>query len=105
MTLNKIVCTAGVCFLLKFSGVWPIKKIINSMSLYTTCSLVTYTVQLNPSLHVYFISDKIVLKCVKTHNSRILMSIFGNQRPDSQHFLKVELDSSKRNRTYLCVFM
>ena len=35
------------------------------------CSLVTYTVQLNPSLHVYFISDKIVLKCVKTHDSRI----------------------------------
>ena len=35
------------------------------------CSLVTYTAQLNPSLHVYFISDKIVLKCVKTHDSRI----------------------------------
>ena len=35
------------------------------------CSLVTYTVQFNPSLHVYFISDIIVLKCVKTHVSRI----------------------------------
>ena len=35
------------------------------------CPLVTYTVQLNPSLHVYFISDKIVLRCVKTHDSRI----------------------------------
>ena len=38
-------------------------------------SLVTYTVQLNPSLLVYFISDKIVLKCVKTHDSRILFPI------------------------------
>ena len=37
-------------------------------------SLVTYTVQLNPSLHVNFLSDKIVLKCVKTHDSRILIS-------------------------------
>ena len=27
--------------------------------------------QLNPSLHENFISDKIVLKCVKTHDSRI----------------------------------
>ena len=35
------------------------------------CSLVTYTVQPYPSLHVYFFSDKIVLKCVKTHDSRI----------------------------------
>ena len=35
------------------------------------CALVTYTVQLNLSLHVYFASDKIVLKCVKTHASRI----------------------------------
>ena len=71
MTINKIVCTAGVCFLLKFSGVWPIQKKINSMSWCTMCSLVTYTVQFNPSLHVYFISDIIVLKCVKTHVSRI----------------------------------
>ena len=37
------------------------------------CSLVTYTVQLNLSLHVYFISDRIVLKCVKTHASRIVV--------------------------------
>ena len=38
-------------------------------------SLVTYTVQLNLSLHVYFISDKIVLKCVKTHASRIILKV------------------------------
>ena len=49
---------------------------INSMSWCTMCSLVTYTVQLNPSLHVYFISDKIVLKCAKTHDSRIPMNHF-----------------------------
>ena len=73
MTLNKIVCTAGVCFLLKFSGVWPIQEKINSMSWCTMCSLVKYTVQLNPALHVYFISDKIVLKCVKIHDSRIVI--------------------------------
>ena len=30
--------------------------------------------QHNLSLHVYFISDKIVLKCVKTHDSRIAIS-------------------------------
>ena len=35
------------------------------------CSLVPYTVQFNLSLHVYFINDIIVLKCVKTHVSRI----------------------------------
>ena len=35
------------------------------------CSLVTHTVQINPSIHIYLISDKIVLKCVKTHDSRI----------------------------------
>ena len=72
MTLKKIVCTAGVCFFLKFSGVWSTQKKINSMNWWTMCSLVTNTVQLNTSLHVYFISDKIVLKCVKTHDSRIL---------------------------------
>ena len=48
---------------------------INSMSWCTMCSLVTYTVQLNPSLHVYFISDEIVLKCVKTHDTRIPMGV------------------------------
>ena len=32
--------------------------------------IVTYTMQLNPSLHEYFTSDKIVLKGVKTHDSR-----------------------------------
>ena len=36
------------------------------------CSLVTHTVQINPSIHIYLISDKIVLKCVKTHDSRII---------------------------------
>ena len=47
------------------------------------CSLVTYTVQLNPSLHVYFISDKIVLKCVKTHDSRIQTAHFHRQLKNS----------------------
>ena len=36
------------------------------------CSLVTHTVQINPSIHIYLISDKIVLMCVKTHDSRII---------------------------------
>ena len=55
------------------------------MNWWTICSLVTYTVQLNPSLHVYFKSDKKVLKCVKTHDSRIfsrlaLHSIYAKLR-------------------------
>ena len=35
------------------------------------CSLVTHTVQINPSIHIYLISDIIELKCVKIHDSRI----------------------------------
>ena len=36
------------------------------------CLLVAYTVQLNLLFHVYFISDKIVLKGIKPHDSRIV---------------------------------
>ena len=69
--LKKIVCTSGVCFFWNFQEYGQYRKKINSRNWWTICSLVTYTVQLNLSLHVYFISDKIVLKCVKTHDSRI----------------------------------
>ena len=68
------------------------------------CSLVTYTVQLNLSLHVYFISDKIVLKCVKTHDSRIEVQLgFMISPHDSYEERLMELNLSTleyRRRRY-----
>ena len=58
------------------------------------CSLVTYTMQLNPSLHVNFISDKMVLMCVKTHAAMIAVALIEFVDNSSAFFLPNTPNSS-----------